>query len=73
TGLTHGGPSRFATVSSDTSNFMARSNALDKRSPASALSPPSVVNLNNLQAALDQNISVYTQLQGEKAAYLESI
>lgn len=67
------GSSGFSTVIGNTSNFMVRLNALEKRSHAYVLSQPSVVTLNNIQAVLDKNVTFYTKLQGDKVAKLESI
>ncbi len=68
-----GGTGMFSTILSDTPSFMVRLNALQQDSKAKILSRPSVVTLNNMQAVLDNNITFYTKLEGEKAVKLESI
>lgn len=68
-----GGTGAFSTILSDTPSFMVRLNALQQESKAKVLSRPSVVTLNNVQAVLDNNVTFYTKLEGEKAVKLESI
>ncbi|CCD29242.1 Type III secretion system EscC protein [Candidatus Glomeribacter gigasporarum BEG34] len=67
------GMGMFSTILSDTPSFLVRLNALQQNSKAKILSRPSVVTLNNMQAVLDNNITFYTKLEGEKAVKLESV